>query len=597
MKRAVALCAVVLSLSCSTSKSPRPPNASEELRAIADEVWFRQLQDDLDARMKLGLPIDRMPDPSYARAQRDAAMASEVLMRLKAIDASALSEDERITLGVLRWREQLKIDRLPHFWHQFQVTPYGSEVRTINQVLGQFVFKTSEDAERYIRLLGEFGRFIDGLTAGLSEQQRRGILIPRPELPLVRGMFASLNREPGQSLFNVSESRLSALAPAERASFMDQVGNVITSSVNPSLQRLADVLSPEYENAAPETVGLGQYPGGREAYRYLMRLHTSLDLTPEEVHQTGLREIERIERELAAVRSDAGFHGDRAAFHHFLKTDPRFFETSSEGIRNRLQQHVTKIEPHIPRFFAMTPRAKYGVQRLDPALEGSMTFGYYQRPTPADPMGLYYFNGSKTSQRNLLFGLALMAHELVPGHHFQIARQEENESLHPVRRATFDTAFTEGWGEYAAALGTDMGIYDDPYDRAGRLMMDMMLSSRLVVDTGMNALGWSRQRAMDYLRDHSMLSDTEIATETLRYSTDIPAQALAYKIGSKRMMDLRNRAIEQLGPNFDIREFHEWVIGSGSMPLFLLEQHVGEKIRFRQDAGTSKLSPAITTTR
>jgi uncharacterized protein (DUF885 family) len=207
-----------------------------------------------------------------------------------------------------------------------------------------------------------------------------------------------------------------------------------------------------------------------------------------------------------------------------------------------------------------------------------MTFGYYDRPSPADPIGHYYFNGSKPNERNLLFGAALMAHELVPGHHFQMARQEENESLHPLRRASYDTAFVEGWGEYAAALGRDMGAYTDPYDRAGRLMMDKMLSSRLVVDTGMNALGWSREQAMEFLRRNTMLSETEIATETLRYAADIPAQALAYKMGSLKMLELRARAQRALGSRFDIREFHEWIIGSGSMPLGVLEKRVEEKI-------------------
>ena len=522
----------LVALTACTSTTPPP---ATQLREIADEVWARELEDNIEARLKRSLPVTRMPDPSYERAQRDAAFARDIVARLSRIDPASLNDQDRLTHGILRWRQQMVIDALPHFWVLSQVTPYASAARTAQRAF------TSNPSPA---LVADYARYIDDLTTLVKEQQRRGVLLPKPELPLVRGVY----RNP----------------PA----------GIDSAVINAALQRFQDAIGADYEKAAPEGVGMSQYPGGSDAYRYLMRLHTSLDLTPEEVHQLGLSEIARIERELEVIRNELAFEGTAAGFHQHLKTNPRLFESSAEGIQSRLARYVTMIEPHIDRFFARKPRAPYGVARLDPALEGAMTFGYYQRPTPADPTGHYYFNGSKTTERNLLFGLALMAHELVPGHHFQISRQEENEDLHPLRRESYDTAFVEGWGEYAAALGSEMGIYTDPYDRAGRLMMDSMLSARLVVDTGMNALGWSRERAMQYLKEHSMLTDTEIATETLRYSTDIPGQALAYKIGSLRMLAMRARAKAALGPRFDEGEFHEWILDSGSMPLALLEERV-----------------------
>ena len=570
MRTLIASLALLSLVNCATK-----PDRSSPLRTIADDVWARELQDNISARLRLGLPIEKMPDPTYAKAERDAAFAKQILARLDAIDSRTLTDEERITLGILKWRQQAAIDGLPHFWHRFQVTPYNSALRSTNEVFKQFTFRNMTDGQRYVRLLADYARLIDDLTAGVAEQRKRGILIPQPELPLVRGAFSALMRDS----FAVSDDRLTSITAVERGTLQEAIRLGITQKINPALQRFLDLISTDYENAAPPTVGISQYPGGRDAYRFLMRLHTSLDLTPEEVHQLGLSEIERIERELEGIRKEVGFTGTRDEFHQFLKSDARFFEPSADAIKARLAGHVKKIEPHLDRFFSKRPAAPYGVDRLDPKLEGAMTFGYYKWPTPTDPTGLYYFNGSKTSERNLLFGLALMAHELVPGHHFQISRQQENAGLHPLRRESLDTAFIEGWGEYAAALGIDMGVYDDPYDRAGRLMMDSMLSSRLVVDTGMNALGWSRERAMQYLKDHAMLSDTEVATETLRYSVDIPAQALAYKIGSLRMMALRRRAMERLGTSFDIRQFHEWVIGNGSMPIFVLEQYVEEKLR------------------
>jgi uncharacterized protein (DUF885 family) len=398
-------------------------------------------------------------------------------------------------------------------------------------------------------LRDEMPRFVDDIAGVLLEQERRGIRVPKDEIPTVRAMLSDL-----------------------------------AQSLSPAIRRLADHFDDAYTAQAPAGVGMWQYPGGAEAYRAFVREETTTELAPEEIHELGLREIARIGNELDAIRQELDFGGSLADFRRFLKSDPRFFVETPEELAALLMSHVRRIEPHVPRFFAKTPKAPYGVKRDAPAFEDAATFGYYQAPTPAEPIGTYVFNGSKLGERNLLSAAALIAHELVPGHHFQIALQEENEALPMIRREWSTNAYAEGWGEYAAWLGTEMGIYDDPYDRAGRLMMDAMLSARLVVDTGMNVLGWTRQRASDYLREQTMLSDTEIATETLRYAADIPAQALAYKIGSMKMIELRALAERELGPHFDVRRFHEWIIGSGALPLTLLEEHVRREIAAARSA-------------
>jgi uncharacterized protein (DUF885 family) len=236
--------------------------------------------------------------------------------------------------------------------------------------------------------------------------------------------------------------------------------------------------------------------------------------------------------------------------------------------------HQARILPRLGDFFGRTPRAPSGVERLAPALEGSMTFGYYDPPNPSREKGLYYYNGSQLDQRSLLTSAALVAHELVPGHHFQIAIQRENHELPAYRQDNFTTAFIEGWGEYASDLAGQMGMYADPYDLAGRLMMDAHLSARLVVDTGMNALGWTRERASQYLAENTLLSEAEVATETLRYACDLPGQALAYKMGMRKLVELRERSRTALGPRFDIRAFHDLVLEGGSLPLDVLEARV-----------------------
>lgn len=564
MKRIAAV--ILLLCACGTTKPAATD--SDVLRQIADQYWQHELDQNVALQIKFGLPTRHLPDPSYGHAQQEAEFARILLVRLDSVRTDRLSEDDRITLASMRWKLRQAIDSLPFFWLRSPVTPYASPIVGVNRV---FTARKLEPVER-ARLLGEYGGFLDGIARIVNEQRARGYLLPKPEIALVRGMISRFLQPADQSLFRGGDD-----SAATR--------EAITNIVNPSLERLLAVISADYEAHAPDAVGMSQYPGGADAYRYLIRLHTSLDLTPLDVHELGLRELERIGRELDEIRRQAGFTGTLGEFRQFLKTDSRFFAKSADETGERLTAYVRKIEPQIPRFFAVTPKAAYDVKRLDPALEGSMTFGYYQEPTAADPAGHYYYNGSKPGERNLLFAPALMLHELIPGHHFQIARQEENESLPAFRRQTFDTAFVEGWGEYAASLGREMGIYDDPYDHAGRLMMDSMLSVRLVVDTGMNALGWSRERAMEFMRANTLLSDTEIATETLRYSVDIPAQALAYKIGSLKMLELRDRAQRQLGSRFDIRQFHEWVIANGSMPLAVLDDHVNVALNSGSRAG------------
>ncbi len=520
---------LLLCAACATSK----PNDSARLKQIADDYWSHQLEQNVWLQIKFGITTRHLPDVSYAQAERDAEFARSLLRRLQAIKAANLTEDQRISFEILQWENQLTADSLPYFWYRFPVTPYSFQFRGITQI---FTLERLSEADR-LRLLSEVPHLVDQLIEVLQQEQQRGIVLPKPEIALVK-------------------SSLGGLTP-----------------LLPGLQHLVDFVG-SYEARAPATIGVSQYPGGAAAYRYFIRTQTTVDMPPEQIHELGLREVERINGEMQKVRDSLGFRGTKADFHQFLKTDSRFFARTPDEVGSRLTMYLHRIEPHVSQFFAQVPKAKYDVRRLDPALEGSMTFGYYQQPTATDPVGHYYYNGSKLNERNLLFAAALIAHELIPGHHFQIARQEENEALPLFRRENFDAAYTEGWGEYAAALGNEMGVYDDPYDRYGRLMMDMMLSVRLVVDTGMNAFGWSRERAAAFMRENTLLSDTEIVTETLRYAVDLPAQALAYKIGSLKMLELRQTAQQRLGPRFDIRQFHEWVIGSGSMPLPILEQHV-----------------------
>jgi len=286
-----------------------------------------------------------------------------------------------------------------------------------------------------------------------------------------------------------------------------------------------------------------------------------------------------LNRTLDGIRREAHFNGSLAQFKTFLKTDKRFFVDTPAQYGELLSEYVARAAAAAPRFFVKMPRTPYGVEPVPKQLAGAATFGYYDAPTALRRKGIYRYNAWHPDQVSTVNAGALICHELIPGHHFQIALQQENITLPPVRHLDFsETGFVEGWGEYASQLCWDMGVYRTPYDRAGRVMQDLMTSSRLVVDTGMNAMGWSRERAMAFLRANTFITEPQIRTETLRYSTDIPGQALAYKTGELTMLQLREQARRQLGLRFDIRAFHGWIIDSGSMTLDTLRQHVAYNI-------------------
>jgi uncharacterized protein (DUF885 family) len=394
------------------------------------------------------------------------------------------------------------------------------------------------------------------------------------------GLIRSFVHKPEESPLAVSSERLQTFYPEGAATFQAEVRKLIETAVNPALEALASLPdSKAYRDAAPEQVGLGHYPGGQETYAYLVALHTTLDaknpkITPAAIHRRGLEEVARLNTRLDDARKQLGFQGDLAAFRKFLKSDPRFFVKTPAEVSERLLAPVRRIEPHIKDYFLHVPKTPYGVARLEPEMEGGMTYGYYRQPIPGRPEGDYRFNGSKLDERSMLSAASLIYHELIPGHHFQISLQQENASLPEFRRSSYPTAFVEGWAVYASELAEEMGGYSDPYDLCGMLAQNLFLASRLVVDTGMNALGWTRQQAIDYLRENTFESDTQIGTETLRYSVDIPAQALAYKMGSSMIWELRRHAEKELGAKFDLRRFHDTVLGSGAMPMTVLAKQV-----------------------
>ncbi len=555
------------------AKTP-PPESSKILKQVMDEYWQYKSQESLYLRMKHGLKIEKLPEPTLEKEKQHAAFARKLLQKLQAVKETEINHDEFLSLGILKW-ELGNAEKWPNFIRfSFPITPYSSPIPFINRFFTMFKLQNEQDLETYLLLLRDYPRFITDILDLLKYQYQEKCLVPRPELQQILLYLESVILEGKKNQLYVRPDRLVKFPGEKINTFQKKVLDVIEKEINPTLRKLHQFIKGDYFKHASDKVGLWQYAGGKEYYRFLVKVHTSLDLTPEEVHQIGLREVERLDGELGKIMKQVNFKGDQQAFLKLLKTDPGFKPKTPEEIGEKLMFFNQQAAAKLGQYFSAKPQAPCGVKRLDPTLEASMTFGYYQEPLPNNPTGYYMYNGSKLEERSLLDAASLILHELVPGHHFQVSLQAENKELPDFRKNDFHTAYIEGWAEYAAQLGEEMGIYNDPYDRCGLIMQDMMMAVRLVVDTGMNYYGWSRDKATQYMRQHLLQSDTEIATETLRYAVDVPGQALGYKIGSLTMWKLRKKAEQALGDKFDIRSFHDALLAPASMPLSLVEQHI-----------------------
>lgn len=573
------LLGLVLSVGSCTKKSQE--KSSGELNAstgvlhqVAEEYWQYLQEESIYFRLKAGLKIFKLPDYSYAYAESQQKKAAALLDKLNDAVPADLSHEDELSFGVLRWNLETAIEGLQYYDLTFPVTPYASALPLVHRVFTTYSFTEENDLAAYKDLLVQYARMITQFQDKLSDQMRKNIVLPKEELGLVIPFHEAFIKESDQSLFYVQQDRLAALDATQAETFSAEVAAVIATQINPALESLVAFMGGEYLAQAPDVVGLWQYPNGSEYYRYLIKTNTTLDLSPEEIHQLGQESVAANRQNLEKIRRQVSFAGSLDEFLDFLKTDNRFFPSSAAEIDAKLNGYIAGMEEHIDDYFLRKPKAPYGVARLARELEASMTFGYYEPPSQAKPRGTYYYNGSDPEQRSLLNSEGLVYHELVPGHHFHIAAQYENEDIPAFRREALFNAFNEGWAEYASWLGLEMGLFSDPYSLAGRYMMDNFFSTRLVVDTGMNHLKWSREKAVQFMRDNLLESDTQIYTESLRYSSDIQAQALAYKLGFIKMLELRKKAEAALGDKFDVRRFHEAILGSGSLPFPVLEEHI-----------------------
>ena len=516
-----------------------------------------------------------LPDRSYAGVKLAGQQAGLLLEELRDIARQPLSHEDALTAALLERDLKVLSEAPQHHWLFFDITPYnGGYVVSVELIraLKAIDLTVSGGVEHYLSLFTDVGRFLNELSNKLEAQRQRGILLPKASISRIRATYSSL-RATLPDLTRFAPSRLEGVHPDQAQRLHRDTSRVLKEALYPAIDRLLGLLSDEYLAEAPEAAGLYQYPGGEAYYRYLIRRETSLNLTPDQIHEIGLRAVAGIQQEMQTVRQQLGFAGTAAEFHRELLTEKRLFAGSPEEVEQRYLAYVERIEPRLPEYFSQQPKTPYGVKRASPTVEQGMTHGYY-RGGSAGETGYYYFNGSNLETRSLISAGFLIYHELIPGHHFHLSLVKENQQLSVYRRGISMNAFAEGWANYAAFLAKEMGMLDDPYDHYGWLLSNAYISVRLVLDTGLNHMGWSLEKASRYMLDNTIANEDEVAAEVLRYSTDIPAQALSYKLGYDKILELRRVAQAALGEKFDQRAFHSAVLSSGTLTLPVLEQHI-----------------------
>ncbi len=540
-------------------------------RANEEQVFFRS---DPDA-WRMNGPLS---EHTAEARERRRAFNEQVLERLAAIDEQQLQGEDRITYRLFRYEREIERESYELYDHRFPFTSLFGYHTYFAEAPANMSFLTADDYDRYLVSLADFTRYNRERIAELAEGVETGYTHYCEAIAdYGRTIETHIVDEPTESALYVPFREFpAAIDEPARERYRSRGAELIREVIVPGYRELDAFFRDAYLPACRKEVGITALEGGDAYYRYLIRYFTTTDMTPREIHDLGLAEVERIGAEMEAILATVGFEGDVPAFLEYLRDEPRFYATSVDEILGRAALIAKTAEGELPRFFGLLPRGTY-------KLAANTGRGSFYMPSSGDgtTSGTYFVGVEDLSSQPLYTLEALTLHEGVPGHHLQTALAMEL-GLPEFRRTLYHSAFGEGWGLYSEWLGKEMGFYTDPYSEFGRLSYEMWRAVRLVVDTGLHAFGWSRQEAIDYMLANTAASELETRREIDRYIT-WPAQALSYKIGELRIRAMRARAEEELGAAFDLRRFHDTLIGHGSLPIAVLESVVAEWIAGRSE--------------
>ncbi len=558
-------------------------SVSEQLDTIYNDYFEQNLK--LNPLLATYIGDKRYNDqlPNYLSKQHIAKqrdLNQRFLKKISGINVEQLSRSQRISYDIFKRKLELELEGLKYPEHLIPINQFynlAGRLAMLGSGESAQPFNTVQDYENWALRMEQIPRLFEQAIANMKEGVEKNIVQPRVLIEkAIPQITAHIDENVENTLFwapitNLSES----VTESEAKQLQQRYKQVLSDTVMPAYKKLATYLKEEYlPHTRTESFGIGQLPGGDAWCQHRIEANTSTQLSADRIHKIGKDEVARIHSEMRDIMEEIEFDGNLAQFFDFMTNDPQFIYESREAMVEDYRSLRSTVDERVSQLFDIFPKADYEVRKVEEFREQSASSGSYQSaPVDGSRPAIFYLNTYDLGSRPNWAKTALFLHEAAPGHHFQISIQQELEDLPEFRKYGRETAYTEGWGLYSEALGYDLGLYDDPYQRFGQLAAELWRSIRLVVDTGIHSKGWTRQEVLDYMYANAPVAEARAVSEAERFMA-LPGQALAYKVGELKISELRRRAEDKLGDKFDIKEFHRVVLEDGAVPLVILEQKV-----------------------
>lgn len=564
-------------LSCSQKK-----DATMKLNQIFDSYWEFRLKSDPTFATYIGdhRYDDKLGDYSEAAFYADLDTVKNYLTQSEKINPNDLSETDRVSLLIFQRVAKDGIEGAKFKSYVFPISQQNGPHIDFPQLISFHPFKTQPDYQNYVTRLNAFPKQIDDIIANMQKGLAEGLLPAQVNIekavPQIKAQIVA--KAELCELYQPVKNFPADFSKEVKDNLTQQVSDAILNSIVPSFKKLLDFVQNQYLPKCRKEVGIWALPDGKERYEFYARIHTTTNLTPQEIFDIGKKQLAIIQQDMNKIKEQVGFKGTLQQFMQHLRTDPKFYYSSKDSLMNGFRQILVKMDAKLPELFGRLPKAKWDLKEIEAyRADAAPDAYYYSAPEDFSRPGYFYVNTSHLNMRPKYTMEALAYHEAVPGHHLQGSIQQELQDLPKFRKHEWFTAFGEGWALYSEGLPKEVGFYSDPYSDFGRLTFQAWRATRLIVDTGIHYFKWSRQQAIDFFKQNTGLSEHNIISEVDRYIA-WPGQALAYKIGQLKIQELRDKTESELGERFDVKAFHDRVLGEGCLPLDVLEEHINRWI-------------------